>query len=100
MSIDNWPFQNARLLTRLFPGQLTRFGGGWLNGVAVLLSLTLLGGAQSPQQPYDISWWTVDGGGVTFTTGDGYRLGGGFWRGGEPSMTPSYGIYLPLVLRN
>ena len=62
-------------------------------GVAVLLSLTLLGGAQSPQQTYEISWWTVDGGGVTLTTGDAYRLGGtvgqpdaGVMTGGDYSL--------------
>jgi len=25
---------------------------------------------------YDLSWWTVDGGGATFSTGGPYRLGG------------------------
>jgi LPXTG-site transpeptidase (sortase) family protein len=25
---------------------------------------------------YDLSWWTVDGGGATFSTGGSYRLGG------------------------
>jgi hypothetical protein len=25
---------------------------------------------------YDLSWWTVDGGGGTFSTGGGYELGG------------------------
>jgi hypothetical protein len=66
---------------------------------------------------YDLSWWTVDGGGVTLGAGEGYRLsgtagqpdagllggagytlGGGFWRGGEVSGQ-SYEIYLPLLLR-
>jgi len=65
---------------------------------------------------YDLSWWTVDGGGYTFTTGGdyslggtigqpdaggelsggGYTLSGGFW-GGAPA---EYSIYLPLVLKN
>ena len=25
---------------------------------------------------YDLSWWTVDGGGTTLSTGEGYTLGG------------------------
>jgi hypothetical protein len=32
-------------------------------------------------------------------TGDGYALGGGFWRGG-PAAPPEYELYLPLVVRN
>jgi len=65
---------------------------------------------------YDLSWWTVDGGGHTQSTGGGYllggtagqpdagvlvggyTLGGGFWRGGEVSGQ-IYEIYLPIVLR-
>jgi hypothetical protein len=63
---------------------------------------------------YDLSWWTVDGGGGTLTN-DGiytlsgtagqpdaavwlngaYTLGGGFWRG----TIGRYVVYLPLVLR-
>jgi hypothetical protein len=69
------------------------------------------------QTGYDLSWWTVDGGGHTLSTGEGYRLSGtagqpdagvlegvgytlagGFWRGGEVSGQ-SYEVYLPLVLR-
>jgi uncharacterized membrane protein len=65
---------------------------------------------------YDLSWWTVDGGGATFSTGSSYSLGasigqpdagtssggtytlvGGFW-GGEPSMA-NHQIYLPLIMR-
>lgn len=64
---------------------------------------------------YDLSWWTVDGGGATFNTSDGYSLGGtagqpdaavwqdngytlagGFWAG----AVVEYRIYLPLVLRD
>ena len=67
---------------------------------------------------YDLSWWTVDGGGGTSSTGGGYSLGGtagqpdagvlsggvyalagGFWRGGALAG-PWYLIYLPIVLRN
>ena len=65
---------------------------------------------------YDLSWWTVDAGGHTFSTGGGYSLGGtigqpdagaltggdytlggGFWGGG--AVAARYQLYLPLVLR-
>jgi hypothetical protein len=64
---------------------------------------------------YDLSWYTIDGGGATFSTGGSYSLGGsigqpdagslsggsyqlngGFWGG----TSISYNIYLPLVLKN
>jgi hypothetical protein len=66
---------------------------------------------------YDLSWWTVDGGGATFSTGGDYSLGGtigqpdagviaaesyvlqgGFWPGGELMAAPSL-LYLPLIVR-
>jgi len=64
---------------------------------------------------YDLTWSTVDGGGGTFSTGEGYSLGGtagqpdagvlagggytlagGFWRGGALAK---YKVYLPLVVQ-
>jgi hypothetical protein len=83
----------------------------------VLAALLLLGGTALAQggSGYDLSWWTADGGGQTFSTGDGYSLGGtigqpdagplagsgyqlsgGFWSG----ATAVYGVYLPIVVRN
>ncbi len=70
----------------------------------------------SPQSgSYDLSWYTIDGGGATFSTGGGYSLGGtigqpdagsmsgglytingGFWGG----ASINYNIYLPLTLKN
>jgi hypothetical protein len=66
---------------------------------------------------YDLSWWTVDGGGGTFTTAGGlwlsntagqpdagllavksYTLRGGFWRDGAVAVS-NQRVYLPLVLR-
>jgi hypothetical protein len=63
---------------------------------------------------YDVSWWTVDGGGgesaggdyalagtvgqpdaITLTGGD-YTLVGGFWAG----AAVKYEVFLPLMLRN
>ena len=95
--------------------------------VAVLPVLVLVGGlllasaalAQTPQQTYDLSWWTVDGGGGTSSaagsyaldgtagqpdpgpvlSGGNYQLEGGFWGGGLSGVS-WYSIYLPLVLRN
>jgi hypothetical protein len=70
---------------------------------------------------YDLSWWTVDGGGHTFSAGGGYSLGGsigqpdagpvmsgggyvlvgGFWSGDGPAGSPEIKpIYLPIVLKN
>jgi len=82
----------------------------FLLGAAALL----LGGAALAQEGYDLSWWTIDGGGQTFSTGDGYSLGGaigqpdaglltgpgyrlegGFWNG----AAGRYKVYLPVVMR-
>jgi len=68
----------------------------------------------APQSGYDLSWYTIDGGGVTFSNGGSYALGGsigqpdagskgggsyqltsGFWAG----ASINYNIYLPLVLK-
>jgi LPXTG-site transpeptidase (sortase) family protein len=73
--------------------------------LAVLFSLPVIVLAQSGG--YNLSWWTVDGGGATFSTGDTYRLGGtigqpdagehsggdytlygGFWNRDFPSPLP------------
>jgi len=91
-----------------------------------LVTLLLVAGAvqaqtgDGPEQPvagaatgYDLSWWTVDGGGATFSQGGAYILGstagqpdaaiwsgggyiltGGFWVG----TAVEYHVYLPLVL--
>jgi hypothetical protein len=86
-----------------------------LLGVGVLLlSAGLVGLAQGG---YELSWWTVDGGGQMYSigggyelggtigqpdagvlTGGGYILGGGFWRGGAVTVPPIR-AYLPLVVR-
>ncbi len=69
---------------------------------------------------YDLSWYSVDGGGATFCTGGAYTLGGttgqadaaslsggdyvlrgGFWGSGMTGVVVAHDhIYLPLVLRN
>jgi len=71
---------------------------------------------------YDLTWWTVDGGGGSVSDsgddytlmsvigqpdagvleGSGYTLAGGFWGGGFWSggaVVPEHNIYLPLVVR-
>ena len=67
---------------------------------------------------YDLSWHTVDGGGVSFSWGGSYRLGGtmgqpdtgelaggrfvltgGFWRG-VPGTVWAYKVYLPITMRH
>ncbi len=85
--------------------------------LAIAVLLLSLGLIVLAQDGYDLSWWTADGGGYTYSTGGGYELGGtvgqpdagvlagggyvlggGFWRGGAVALPP-YRIYLPLVMR-
>ncbi|GAB4404019.1 MAG: hypothetical protein Kow00123_15620 [Anaerolineales bacterium] len=82
----------------------------------VLVAMLLVSGAGRALSDgvYEISWYTVDGGGHAFSTGGGYSLGGtvgqpdagalsggaytllgGFWGG----WADWWGIYLPVVLR-
>lgn len=81
-----------------------------LGGLAILLGLLI--GVVAAQSGYSIVWYTMDGGGTTFSAGGGYTLGstigqadagvasggsytlyGGFW-GSPDSM-----LYIPLVTR-
>ncbi|MBN2390921.1 MAG: hypothetical protein JXR84_09365 [Anaerolineae bacterium] len=83
----------------------------------ILLSVSSLARAQSGNG-YDLTWHTIDSGGVTFSMGNGYQLGGtigqpdagslsggnytlsgGFWQSGESSEPSAHCVYLPLVLR-
>lgn len=86
---------------------------------ALLLVLTLAGVLPAAGQglvpeggPYDLAWWTIDGGsgvssGGAYTlagtsgqpdagvlTGGGFELIGGFWAG----ATAPYAMYLPMIL--
>ena len=83
-------------------------------GLTFLFTLPVL--AQSSGE-IDLSWNTVDSGGGTFSSGDGYTLGGaigqpdagpltggpytlsgGFWAGQvAPTPPPSYDLFLPLI---
>ena len=93
----------------------TSIFGGWRRGgsqtrpyVAYLtlaaLCLLVIGGAAVHAQSgggYDLTWNTVDGGGVTFASGGGYTLGGSagqpdaaVWSGGGASPPLSTGYTL------
>ena len=82
------------------------------------LLLLLAGAAWAQTAGYNLSWWTVDGGGVTslasggyalggtvgqpdagVISGGGYTLGGGFWGGGAAGVE-SRELYLPLVTQD
>ena len=83
--------------------------------LGLVLIMLLLAGTAAAQEGYDLSWWTVDGGGYTFSsggdyslggtigqpdagllTGPGYQLAGGFWTGGGGL----YRVHLPVILRS
>ena len=88
--------------------------------VALLLLVQVALGSATPAVaqsggPYDLTWSTVDGGGVMFSAGGAYSLGGtvgqpdagplaggsytllgGFWSG----AVVKYGTYLPVVTKN
>jgi hypothetical protein len=79
----------------------------------LLLSFSIV--LAQPNNSYDLTWWTVDGGGDTATgggftlsgtigqpepgpvsTGGGFTLTSGFWPGGISSFSD---LFLPLILR-
>ncbi len=82
--------------------------------VLVTIALLLIVSTALARSGYDLSWWTVDGGGGTASggsyilvgaigqpdagilTGGDYTLGGGFWGGG---VAAGYKVYLPMILR-
>jgi hypothetical protein len=87
--------------------------------ILLLLAVLLLAGVALAAGDYDLSWHTVDGGGgLTFSSGGGYTLGGtagqpdagllagggytlggGFWGGGALAEQ-AFSVYLPLVVRS
>jgi hypothetical protein len=89
--------------------------------VGLLALLLVAAGLASAQSGYDLSWWTVDGGGGTVAeegggyslsgtagqpdagpalSGGGYTLVGGFWSGAQGGSGGRYRVYLPSVMRN
>jgi len=91
----------------------------WLIPMLILATLLLIATVVYAQGEYDLSWWTVDGGGETFSTGGDYSLGGaagqhdaglatggtyslagGFWPGGAVVKPPPQNdLYLPIITR-
>jgi hypothetical protein len=102
----------TRLRVFVFAGLVT------LISLGVAVGVSAGSGFGSPSYPtagYELSWWTVDGGGHTQLSAGGYALGGtvgqpdagvlagpgytlvgGFWGG----AAPEYLVYLPAVVRN
>jgi len=89
----------------------------WTVFTLVLVLIIFVSGLALAAGSYDLSWWTVDGGGGTssgngFTlngtlgqsdagslaSGGGYSLAGGFWHGGV-AISPEAKIYLPLLVK-
>ena len=85
--------------------------------VLLLAFFSLAGLALAQLGSYDLSWWTVDGGGGTSSgngysltgtlgqpdagtvaSGGGYTLAGGFWHGGVAAAI-QLKLYLPVVVR-
>ena len=84
---------------------------------ACALGLRLIAGSPGLAQTgggYDLTWNTIDGGGATFASGNGYELGGtigqadaqtmggngytlsgGFWAG----IPPNYRAFVPVTFR-
>ena len=50
----------------------------WLLTLTILTAATLLASDARAQSGggYDLTWWTIDGGGITFATGGAFNLGG------------------------
>ena len=88
----------------------------YLVGLVVVFGLAILVLPVLAQGGYELSWWTVDGGGGLLSdsssgyalvgtvgqsdakvwSGDGYTLAGGFWGG----ALIDYTVYLPLTLKD
>jgi hypothetical protein len=95
-----------------------------LIGLTIVLALLIALPTLARSQPaptvatYDSSWYSIDGGGATFSTGGSYSLGGtigqadagsmnggsysiagGFWGGVIVPTTSHHTVYLPLALK-
>jgi hypothetical protein len=49
----------------------------WVKQIGAVLCVSIILGVASAQSggSYDLSWWTIDGGGITFATGGTFNLG-------------------------
>lgn len=89
-----------------------------VGGILLLLAVPLVTVALAQTGGgFDLKWNTVDGGGATSSgggyllsgtagqpdagllVGGAYRLGGGFWGGGQVAPALGFQYYLPLVLK-
>jgi len=90
-----------------------------LASIAAVVVLALSAGVVLAEGGYDLSWWTVAGGGSgssggSYTlsgtigqadagamSGGSYTLAGGFWGGGPAVSPPAFNqfVYLPFVRR-
>ena len=89
----------------------------WLAFTLVLVLIIFVSGMALAAGSYDLSWWTVDGGGGsssgsgytlngtlgqpdagTLASGGGYTLAGGFWHGGVAASLETK-VYLPLLTK-
>jgi hypothetical protein len=88
-----------------------------LVAIALLLAVSI---ALAQNGDYDLSWFTVDGGGGSVSNGGSgytlmgtagqpdagelfngsYTLSGGFWQGEAAAAEEHIKIYLPLILKN
>jgi hypothetical protein len=87
--------------------------------ILALAALLLLASIALAQGGYDLSWWTVDGGGATLSSGGGYTLGGsigqpdagalsggdyelqsGFWYGVSVAAAVTDWAYLPVIVKS
>ena len=81
----------------------------WQLTLTILAAATLLTAAARAQSGggYDLSWWTIDGGGITFATGGTFNLGGTAGQpdassaltGGAFSLTGGF-WFTPCILSN
>jgi hypothetical protein len=85
---------------------------GMLLAAVLLAGLLVSGLSALAQSGYDLSWWAVDGGGATASTGGGYALDGtagqpdtGLLSGGSYALSGGFWysgggrLYLPVVIR-
>jgi hypothetical protein len=85
--------------------------------ILILVLIVFVSGIALAAGSYDLSWWTVDGGGGTsngngytlnstfgqpdagtLASGGGYTLAGGFWHGGV-AVSPEMKVYLPVLVK-
>ena len=104
----------SQQLAQLFGPHKVALKLGVFAAAAVILSL--VASISLAHNGYGLSWWTVGGGGYTFSTGGSYTLGGtigqpdagimsgggyaiegGFW--GAAAPVEEHHLYLPVVMR-